>query len=174
MTSTPQRILGVDPGLRFTGFGVVETAGAGRQARLIECGEIKTRAEQSLPERLQIIHDGIEAVVMRTHPDRMAFEQLVYCKNVQIALLLGQARAAAILAGAKLALPMSEYTPAEIKQAVVGRGRASKDQVQKMVRVLLAMNQPPESEHAADALAAALTYIHAKPVHDLLRGALKR
>lgn len=163
----PIRILGIDPGLQALGFGVVESVG--RQAALVEYGVIKTHAGQELSERLKLIHDGVSEVITRLHPDRMVFEKLLYCKNVSIALLLGQARGAAIVAGARLGLSMSEFNPTEIKSAIVGRGRASKDQVQKMVQILLALPSPPEPDHAADALAAALTYVHAKPVSDLLR-----
>ncbi|MDP8246477.1 MAG: crossover junction endodeoxyribonuclease RuvC [Candidatus Hinthialibacter antarcticus] len=171
ITVPPLRILGIDPGLRFTGFGVVDAVN--RQAKLVEYGVITTTSDAPLPERLKIIHDGVAAVIEKHQPDRMVFEKLVYCKNVSIALLLGQARAAAILAGAQQAMPMDEYSPAEIKQAVVGKGRASKEQVQKMVRLLLSLAETPEPDHAADALAAALTYIHSKPVHDLLQRARK-
>ncbi len=165
-TNPPQRIIGIDPGLRHTGFGVVEALN--RQAKLVEYGVISTSSGDPLPERLKAIQDGVAEVIERCQPDRMVFEKLVYCKNVSIALLLGQARAAAILAGAQEALPMDEYSPAEIKQAVVGKGRASKEQVQKMVRLLLSLSEQPEPDHAADALAAALTYVHSKPVHDRL------
>lgn len=168
----PIRILGIDPGLRHTGFGVIEATG--RQAKLIEFGVISTSSSAPLPERLQTIHDGVAAAIERCAPERMALEQLVYCKNVSIALLLGQARGAAILAGAGRGLPMNEYSPAEIKQAVSGGGRASKEQVQKMVKLLLSLPEPPQPDHAADALAAALTYVHAKQAHELLRGAAGR
>lgn len=168
MRDAPQRILGIDPGLRATGYGVIEARG--REGVLIDCGVIQTDASQPLPERLLAIYDGIEEVIQRLSPDRMALEKLIYCKNVSIALLLGQARGAAIAAGARHALPMSEFSPAEIKSAVTGRGRAAKEQVQKMIQLLLSLPEAPKTEHAADALAAALTYIHSKPVHDLISG----
>lgn len=162
------RILGVDPGLRALGYGIVESTG--RQARLIEYGVIETSSKQPLHERLKIISQGMEQIIETFHPDRMVFEKLLYCKNVSIALLLGQARGAAIAAGARLDLPMSEFSPTEIKSAVVGRGRANKLQVQKMVQLLLNLPSVPEPDHAADALAAALTYVHSRPLHDLLQG----
>lgn len=163
---SPIRILGIDPGLQALGYGVIEAIG--RQAKLIDYGVIKTSPRQSFPERLKKLHDGIEAIVHRYQPDRMVFEKLIYCKNVSIALTLGQARGAAIVAGARQDIPMSEFNPTEIKSAIVGRGRATKEQVQQMVRLLLSLPEVPEPDHAADALAAALTYIHARKVNQLL------
>lgn len=162
----PLRILGIDPGLRALGYGVIEAVG--RQAKAVDYGVIETSADRPLHERLKTIADGLEEVIGRFHPDRMVFEKLLYCKNVSIALLLGQARGAAIVAGARYDLPMSEFNPTEIKSAIVGRGRASKEQVQKMVQILLALPTIPEPDHAADALAAALTYVHSRVVNDLL------
>lgn len=161
------RIIGIDPGLRATGYGVIEMQG--RSARCITYGAIETKSQDPLHERLHTIHDGIEAVIEEHLPDRMALEKLIYAKNVSIALLLGQARGAVLVAAARQALPMSEYNPTEIKSAIVGRGRASKEQVQKMVQLLLSLPTMPTPDHAADALAAALTYVHSKPVHDLLQ-----
>ncbi len=163
---TPMRILGIDPGLRATGYGIIDAVN--RNAKIVDYGVIETSSKQPLYQRLKIISDGIEDVVRKYQPQRMVFEKLIYCKNVSIALLLGQARGAAIVAGARLDIPMSEYNPTEIKSAVVGRGRASKEQVQKMVQILLALPEIPEPDHAADALAAALTYVHSKPLADLL------
>ena len=162
----PVRILGIDPGLRALGYGVIESVG--RQARPIDYGVIETSSKQPLNERLKIISDGLEAIIEKHQPDRMVFEKLLYCKNVSVALLLGQARGAAIVAGARMDLPMSEFNPTEIKSAVVGRGRASKEQVQKMVQLLLSLPEIPEPDHAADALAAALTYVHSRPVNELI------
>jgi len=157
----PERVLGIDPGLQSVGYGVIEAIG--REAKLITYGVIQTSPRQSFPERLVVIYEGIENVIQEYRPDRMVFEKLLYCKNVSIALSMGQARGVVILAGARVSLPMSEYNPTEIKSAVVGRGRATKDQVQQMVRILLSLPTLPEPDHAADALAAALTYVYAKP-----------
>ncbi len=160
------RVLGIDPGLQAMGYGVIDAVG--RQAKLVDYGVVKTSPRQSFPERLKIIHDGVESIVNQFQPDRMVYEKLIYCKNVSIALSLGQARGAAIVAGARLDVPMSEYNPTEIKSAIVGRGRASKEQVQQMVKILLSLPEIPEPDHAADALAAALTYVHAKNLDNLL------
>jgi len=158
---TPIRILGIDPGLQALGYGVIE--GTGRQGRLIDYGVIHTSSKQIFSERLNLIYEGIREIIALHQPDRLVFEKLLYCKNVSIALALGQARGAAIVAGAQSGLPMSEYNPTEIKSAIVGRGRASKEQVQMMVQILLGLPEVPEPDHAADALAAALTYLHAQP-----------
>lgn len=166
MNTPVERILGIDPGLRAVGYGIIDAQD--RQAKLVEYGALTTNARQEFPDRLKHIHDGIEDIINRFQPDRMVYEQLIYCKNVSIALSLGQARGAIIVAGARLGLPLIEYTPAEIKQSVVGKGRASKDQVQKMVQILLGMEEIPTPDHAADALAAALTYVHAKKTNELL------
>ncbi len=157
-----ERILGIDPGLQAVGYGIIDAAG--REARLVTFGVIKTTPKQAFPERLKTIHDGLQQIIEEHQPDRMVFEKLLYCKNVSIALTLGQARGAAILAGARKNLPMTEYNPTEIKNAIVGRGRATKEQVQKMVQILLSLSEMPEPDHAADALAAALTHIHLNSV----------
>ncbi|MEW6238558.1 MAG: crossover junction endodeoxyribonuclease RuvC [Candidatus Omnitrophota bacterium] len=162
-----ERILGIDPGLQAVGFGVIDAAG--RQAKMVDYGAIKTNPRQSFPERLFTIFTGVEELIEKYKPDRMVFEKLIYCKNVSIALSMGQARGAVIVAGARHALPMSEYSPAEIKSAITGQGRASKEQVQKMMQILLSMSHIPEPDHAADALAAALTYVHSKDVLQLLQ-----
>ncbi len=164
--SLPERILGIDPGLRALGYGIVEAID--RDAKAITYGVIQTKSSDPFPERLNTLYEGVKEVIQEYQPDRMVFEKLIYCKNVSIALSLGQARGAAILAGARMDLPMSEFSPAEIKSAVVGRGRASKEQVQKMIGLLLSI-PAPESDHAADALAAALTYVHAKPTTALMK-----
>lgn len=163
---TAERIIGIDPGLQALGYGVIDAVG--RKATLVDYGAIKTSPRDSFPERLNTIYQGVEELIEKYQPDRMVFEKLIYCKNVSIALSMGQARGAAIVAGARASLPMSEFNPTEIKSAVVGRGRASKEQVQKMVQLLLSMSCLPEPDHAADALAAALTYVHSKDVARLL------
>ena len=168
MANSIERILGIDPGLQATGYGIIDAKD--RHAKVVTFGAIVTNAKQPFPERLKIIYDGIEDIIQKYQPDRMVYEQLIYCKNISVALLLGQARGAVIVAGARLNLPMIEYTPTEIKSSIVGRGRATKEQVQKMVQILLCLPELPEPDHAADALAAALTYVHAKKMNELLLG----
>ncbi len=166
MNDKPYRVLGIDPGLQAMGYGVIEAVG--RNSRLITYGVIKTKAGEPFEQRLKLLYDGISEVIQNHHPHHSAFEKLIYAKNVTIALQLGQARGAAITAVANHNLPMSEYNPTEIKSAIVGRGRAGKDQIQHMVKILLGLQDVPEPNHAADALAAALTYVHTKIVDEKL------
>lgn len=161
-----ERILGIDPGLQSVGWGLIDSQN--RQAVLVQYGVITTSAKHPFSQRLKTIYEGIEEIIRLYQPDRMVYEQVIYCQNISIALSLGQARGAIIVAGARLDLPMTEYTPTEIKNAIVGRGRATKEQVQKMVQLLLHLDELPQPDHAADALAAALTYVHAKKLNELL------
>lgn len=160
MRDEPVRVLGIDPGLQAMGYGVIEAVG--RNAKLITYGVVKTTPREPFEQRLKKIYDGVTQVILDYQPTQSAFEKLIYAKNVTIALQLGQARGAAILAVANYGLPMSEYNPTEIKSAIVGKGRAGKDQIQHMVRILLGLQSIPEPDHAADALAAALTFVHTK------------
>ena len=150
------RILGIDPGSRTTGFGVVDVEGQ----RLIcaASGCIHTRGE-TLAERLADIHRGILEVVEEYAPEEVAIERVFVQRNADSALKLGQARGAAISAVAGLRLPVHEYSPTQIKQAVVGRGNAAKPQVQHMVCALLRLNRTPPAD-AADALAMAICHGH--------------
>ena len=145
------RILGIDPGSRVTGFGVVDSAGD--RLTLVECGCLKLPTV-SFPQRLKLILEGLGTVVERLAPAEAAVEQVFVSRNPDSALKLGQARGAAICALVSRDLAVAEYTPAEIKQAVVGGGRADKAQVQRMVAMLLNLKEPPASD-AADALARA-------------------
>jgi crossover junction endodeoxyribonuclease RuvC len=150
------RILGVDPGSQATGFGAIDSDGS--RYALVEFGVIRTRPKLSFPEKLRSIHERIAEVVDRCRPDQMAVENLFYATNVKSALRLGHVRGVAILAGVLRGLPIHEYAPMEVKQAVVGYGRADKEQVQRMVAMLLGMDAAPEPHDAADALAVALCH----------------
>lgn len=150
------RILGIDPGSRVTGYGVVEQDG--QQITYIASGCIRT-SDSAFPERLGTIFTGVEQVLDEFRPDEMAIEQVFVNKNAGSALKLGQARGAAICAGVNRSLPVAEYAPREIKQAIAGRGGAAKDQVQHMVCVLLQLTASPPSD-AADALAVAICHAH--------------
>lgn len=150
------RILGIDPGSRITGFGVIDIEGS--RTRYVTSGCVKV-ASEALPERLQEIFAGIAEVVQDYRPDHMAIERVFMARNADSALKLGQARGAAICAATSSALIVSEYSPREIKQAVVGKGGATKEQVQHMVCILLSLNSPPQAD-AADALAVALCHGH--------------
>lgn len=157
------RILGIDPGSRVTGYGIIDSDG--NRHALVSQGVVRTSSTGSFPERLRVIHRGILEVVDDFRPDQMVVESLFYATNVKSALKLGHVRGVAMLAGVERGLPVHEYTPLEVKQAVVGFGRADKHQVQKMVAVLLALDAAPEPHDAADALAIALCHAHQVRFH---------
>jgi crossover junction endodeoxyribonuclease RuvC len=151
------RILGIDPGLRITGFGVIEKQG--QQLRYLASGCIRT-PEGELPERLGVILNGLREVIAQHQPNEVAVEKVFVNVNPQSTLLLGQARGAAICAAVLAALPVADYTALHVKQSVVGNGHANKEQVQHMVQRLLALSGTP-SPDAADALAVAICHAHA-------------
>lgn len=148
------RILGIDPGSRFTGYGLIDTDGS--HARYVSSGCVKV-AGNSLPEKLGLIFEELGTLIDSYQPHQLAIENVFMHRNADSALKLGQARGAAICAGVTRQLPVSEYAPREIKQAVVGKGGADKQQVQHMVRVLLNLGETPQAD-AADALAIALCH----------------
>ena len=155
--NSPIRILGVDPGLRITGFGVIEKTG--NKLAYLASGCIKTDAKTSLPTRLGAIHAGLRELVAQYQPDQAVVEIVFVNVNPQSTLLLGQARGAAITALVSSGLDVAEYTALQVKQAVVGNGHADKTQVQHMVRRLLSLSGDP-SPDAADALACAICHAH--------------
>lgn len=150
-------ILGIDPGSRLTGYGVIEQHG--QQLKFIDAGTIRTESED-MPERLKRIFAGIERVVKFHRPEQAVVEKVFMAQNPDSALKLGQARGAAIAAVVNLDLPVSEYTARQIKQSVVGYGAADKEQVQMMVMKLLNLTIRPQAD-AADALATAICHAHA-------------
>lgn len=152
------RILGIDPGLRVTGFGVIGRDG--QRLSYVTSGCIRTDSDASLPERLGTVLEGLAEVIGANHPDEVALEKVFVNVNPQSTLLLGQARGAAICASVIARLPVAEYTALQVKQAVVGRGHATKLQVQEMVKRLLALPGYPTTD-AADALACAICHAHA-------------
>ena len=147
-------ILGIDPGTAVTGYGVVR---AGSPPVLVECGVIRTKAALALPKRLHDICEGVRELLVRHKPQAMAVESAFYAKNVRTTLVLGHARGVILLAGEELGVEIHEYSPAEIKKAVVGTGAATKTQVQLRVATLLRLKSPPQPNDAADGVAAALT-----------------
>lgn len=151
------RILGIDPGLRTTGFGVIGREGS--RLAYVTSGCIKSDASGGLPERLKAIYEGLAQIVREHQPAEVAVEKVFVNVNPQSTLLLGQARGAAICAAVMAGLPVYEYTPQQVKQAVVGKGSARKEQVQEMVRRLLALAGHPSTD-AADALACAICHAH--------------
>jgi crossover junction endodeoxyribonuclease RuvC len=158
MTSTPGsvRILGIDPGLRVTGFGLLERAG--QKLRYVTSGVVRT-PQGELPGRLKAILESLTAVIAEHAPDQVAVEKVFVNVNPESTLLLGQARGAAICAAVSCGLPVAEYTALQVKQSVVGNGHAAKEQVQEMVRRLLALPGDPSAD-AADALACAICHAH--------------
>ena len=158
--STSIRILGIDPGLRSTGFGVIDKAG--NTLAYVASGCVKTDAEGSLPQRIKTILDGLVEIIATYQPQQAAVEIVFVNVNPQSTLLLGQARGAAISALVTANLPVAEYTALQVKQAVVGHGKAAKEQVQQMVMRLLQLPGVPSSD-AADALACAIAHAHGGP-----------
>ncbi len=151
-------MLGIDPGTLVTGYGVVTLRG--RELRLLACGTIANRPDTPMPLRLQKIYRGLQSLVRKHDPDEVAVESAFYGKNVQSALKLGHARGVSLLAAVEEDLPTAEYSPREVKQAVVGKGNATKEQVRFMVRAILAAPSDPMLLDASDALAVAICHCH--------------
>lgn len=151
------RIIGIDPGSQFTGYGIVE--GDGSRLRHLANGTIRLRRQLPFPERLRVIYQQLMEVIRGCEPTSMAVEDVFIAKNARSALLLGQARGAAILAGVNSGLSVFEYSALQIKQAVVGYGKADKDQVQNMIRNLFVIREPL-NPNAADALAVAICHMN--------------
>jgi crossover junction endodeoxyribonuclease RuvC len=155
------RIFGIDPGSERTGYGCVETDG--RVARLVTCGVITATARDPFPQRLARIHRELSALLTECAPDCVAIESLFSAVNARTALKLGHARGVAMLAAVECGCAVVEYTPAAVKRAVVGYGRAEKHQVQQMIKLLLGLSKPPAPHDAADALAVAICHLHSAP-----------
>jgi crossover junction endodeoxyribonuclease RuvC len=160
------RVLGIDPGTAITGYAVVEeTAGS---LQMITLGVITTPAKTPLPSRLQTIHNELKEIVAEYEPEAAAVEELFFSRNARTAMSVGHARGVILLALADSNLPIAEYTPMQIKQAVTGYGNADKHQVQEMVRMLLALSETPRPDDAADAAAVAICYLHRVKLDSLL------
>jgi crossover junction endodeoxyribonuclease RuvC len=155
-------VFGIDPGCDRTGYGCVDTDGS--RHRVVVAGAIITVAAASFPDKLHHIHRRLTIIIAECKPQVVAIENLFYSVNARSALKLGHARGVAILAAVEAGVPVCEYTPAEIKRAVVGYGRADKPQVQHMVKLLLGLDALPSPHDAADALAVAICHVHAHPM----------
>lgn len=151
-------ILGIDPGTAITGYGLIKVTG--NKQFLLDYGCIRTAAHTPLPERLNIIYNSVCRILDETCPDQLAVEQLFFNTNTTTALSVGHARGVLILAASQRKIPIAEYTPLQIKQAVTGYGHADKKQIQYMVSKLLNMEKPPRPDDAADALAVAISHAH--------------
>lgn len=152
------RVLGIDPGTAVLGYGVVD-GGAGVASRLVECGTLTTTPRDPLPARLRVIHDGIAALIARHLPGALAIESAFHGKNVRTTIALSHARGVILLAAEEAGLPIAEYSPAQVKKSVVGRGAALKPQVSYMVTQLLRLKAAPAPSDAADGVAIALTHL---------------
>lgn len=150
------RILGIDPGTGILGFGIIEVNG--HESTVVDAGVIRTPVHEDDAIRLETIFNELTDIIAATKPEVMSVEKLFFARNVTTAMTVAQARGVVLLCGRQAGLPIFEYTPLQIKQSVVGYGKADKKQVQEMVRVLLKLKVAPQPDDCADALAAALTY----------------
>jgi len=150
------RILGVDPGTAITGFGVIDAEG--NRFSFVDAGVIRTPKEQPMPERLSTIYDELHELIKEFKPDVMSLELLYFARNVTTAMTVGQARGVITLCASQANLPIYEYTPMQVKQAVTGYGKADKKQIQEMVKKLLQLSAIPKPDDAADGLAIAITH----------------
>jgi crossover junction endodeoxyribonuclease RuvC len=149
-------ILGVDPGIATVGFGVVELVG--NKYRVLDYGAILTPSDQLFPHRLRSVYNQLNDIIKTYRPDDLAIEELFFNKNVKTAIKVGHARGVEILAAVNHDIEVYEYTPLQVKQAVVGYGRAEKRQVQEMVKILLNLDKIPKPDDVADALAVAICH----------------
>ena len=154
-------VLGIDPGTARTGYGLVSREGSA--LRMVDHGCIETIDDRPLGARLLLIHEALVDLIETYRPDVVGVERLFFNRNVQTASAVGQARGVVLLAAAQHGLPVFEHGPHEVKLAVTGYGRASKDQVQRMVQIVLSLAEPPRPDDAADALAVAVCTAHAAP-----------
>ena len=151
-------ILGIDPGFAIVGVGVIQYKG--NKFSVIDYYAITTKAGLPLEERLKMIYEDIEEVIEKYKPDCMAIEELFFNNNAKTAIQVGQARGVILLGAVKKGIPIYEYTPLQVKQSVVGYGRADKTQVQQMTKALLCLNEVPKPDDVADALAIAICHAH--------------
>lgn len=158
-------ILAVDPGTATTGYGVVEYSG--NRFKLKDYGVVSTEAKLATEIRLQKIYGRLRNLILKHRPDCFAVEQLFFNSNVRTAIAVGQGRGVCLLVAADGKLPVFEYTPLQVKQAVVGYGRANKSQVQQMVKAILNLNEIPKPDDAADALALAICHAHSYKLNDM-------
>ncbi|MBC8504071.1 MAG: crossover junction endodeoxyribonuclease RuvC [Anaerolineales bacterium] len=159
-------VLGIDPGTAITGYGLVREDDGGN-LMAVEFGVIRTPSRDSMPQRLRQIYTQLQEIISHHRPDSGAVEKLFFQSNVKTAISVGQSRGVSLLALAEADIPIAEYNPMEIKQAVVGYGSADKQQVQHMIRALLNLEDIPKPDDAADALAVAICYLHSYRMQNL-------
>jgi crossover junction endodeoxyribonuclease RuvC len=155
MPESERITIGIDPGTAILGYGVI--AGDG-DARLIDYGIFETAKDREMPDRLVTLYDAVTRLIAEHDPDDVAVEQLFFARNVTTAIAVGQARGVVLLAAAQQGVPVAEYSPSEVKSAIVGYGKADKRQMQEMVRIMLGLDAVPQPDDAADALAIALCH----------------
>lgn len=151
-------IIGIDPGFAITGYGVIEHRS--NKFRFIDYGVVTTSVDLTLPERLLKIDNDLNKLLVKYSPDVMSVEELFFNTNIKTAITVGHGRGVALLTAARANIPVFEYTPLQVKQSVVGYGRATKEQVQQMVKILLSLDKIPKPDDAADALAVAICHAH--------------
>ena len=160
-------ICGIDPGYALMGFGIIEYKG--NKFTTLDYGVIKTGTINTFPERLKIVYDELTGLLDKYNPDFVAIEELFFSKNVKTAINVGHARGIQMLAAMNQGAQVYEYTPLQIKQGVVGYGRAEKKQVQEMVKMILGLKQVPKPDDAADALAVAICHAHSGNLKSLFK-----
>jgi len=151
-------IMGIDPGFAITGYGIVKYEG--NKFSVIDYGAITTEASMKLPQRLLMLSNKLDELIARYKPDAISIEELFFNKNIKTALTVGHGRGVAVLSAAKSGIDVYEYTPLQVKQAVVGYGRAEKSQIQQMIKVILNLDEIPKPDDVADALAVAICHAH--------------
>lgn len=151
-------VMGVDPGTAITGYGVLEYCND--RFKVLDYGAVKTESKYPLSSRLKVLFNQLNNILIKFSPDQFAIEELFFNKNTRTALAVGHARGVAMLAAAMSGLEVYEYTPLQVKQAVVGEGKAGKEQVQFMVRALLSLRETPRPDDVADALAVAICHAY--------------
>ena len=158
-------VIGIDPGTATTGYGLVRET-EDRSLEAVDFGVIQTPADMSMPERLVLLYDKLNEILDFHRPDSSAVEMLFFQRNVKTAITVGQGRGVVLLALARASVPSAEYSPLEIKQALTGYGGAEKQQVQEMARLLLDLEETPQPDDAADALAVAICHLHSMKIKD--------
>ncbi len=161
-------VLGIDPGIAITGYGLIRTDRQ-KEYQCLDYGVVTTKATLSDPERLRHLFNALSEIIQKHSPDTSAVEKLFFQKNVKTAISVGQARGVTLLTLAQAGLPVHEYTPNEIKQTVCGYGSAGKQQIQRMVQTLLQLDEIPKPDDAADALAVAICHIHHQAFKNLVK-----
>ena len=164
------RILGIDPGYAILGWGIIDMKG--NHFKVVDYGAVTTDAKMEMPDRLKVLYNSLMDIIVKYEPDVASIEELFFNTNAKTAILVGQARGVAVLACANSGLEIDEYTPLQIKQALVGYGRAEKKQVQLMVKTILNLQTVPKPDDTADALAAAICHGHAAGSKSRLKGFL--